>query len=93
MQVYVLVNKMNRRFIATAEDPEEETRAHNKGAYKWTAQFRPWKLEWASKPMSRREADKLERKLVPFKTNAGALQNLLDEHDSWHGDEEGSWEE
>jgi len=88
-RVYVLVNKMNRRFIATAEDPEQELRGHNRGVFKWTAQFRPWQLEWFSNAMSRREADKLERKLVPFKTNAGALQSLLDEHDSWNADDSG----
>lgn len=70
---------MNRRFIATSECPEEELVEHNRGSFKWTAQFKPWKIEWMSEPMSRRDAERLERKLVPFKTNPGALHNLLDE--------------
>jgi len=80
-EVYVLVNRMNRRFIGVAESAEEDAKAHNSGKFKWTAQFKPWKLEWSSSPMSRRDADRLERKLVPFKTNSQALQNLLDEQD------------
>ena len=79
-QVYVLVNRMNRRFIAVAENPEEELKQHNKGNFKWTAQFKPWKLEWMSGPMGKRDADRLERKLVPHKTNPNALLNLLDEY-------------
>lgn len=79
-QVYVLVNRMNRRFIAIAESPEDEVKLHNKGHFKWTSQFKPWKIEWTSAPMARRDAERLERKLVPHKTNPGALMNLLDEH-------------
>jgi len=82
-QVYVMVNKMNRRFIATAESPEDELVQHNKGEFKWTAQFRPWSIEWTGQPMSRRDADRLEKKLVPFKTNPGALHNLMDENSDW----------
>ena len=78
-QVYVLVNRGNRRFIATAECAEDEVKQHNRGAYKWTAQFKPWKLEWASDPMPRRDAERLEKKLVPFKTNADALHAIIEE--------------
>ena len=78
-EVYVLVNRQNRRFIGAAEDAQEELETHNKGEFKWTAQFKPWTLEWVSEPMSRRDADRLEGKLKPFKTNSSALHNLLDE--------------
>lgn len=78
-EVYVIVNRQNRRFIGTAESTTEELETHNKGGFKWTAQFKPWKLEWVSEPMSRRDADRLEGKLKPFKTNSNALHNLLDE--------------
>jgi len=82
-RVYVLQNKMNRRFIATAADPEDEARRHNKGEFKWTSQFRPWKLEWMGPPMDKHDAERLEKKMVPFKTNANALQHLMEEY-SWH---------
>ena len=78
--VYVLVNRMNRRFIALGENPKEELVQHNKGEFKWTTQFKPWKLEWISGSMPRRDAERLERKLLPHKTNPNALMNLLDEH-------------
>lgn len=79
-QVYVLVNRGNRRFIAIAQSPKEELEMHNRGEFKWTAQFKPWKIEWQSAPMSRRDADRLECKLVPHKTNPNALHYMCAEY-------------
>ena len=80
--VYILVNRMNRRFIGTTENTDAELAAHNKGAYKGTKQFKPWKLEWFSLPLSVNDAIRLEAKLRKHKTNATMLEHITDEQDN-----------
>jgi len=80
--VYILVNRMNRRFIGTTEDAEAEIKAHNKGFYKGTKQFKPWTLEWFSLPLSVNDAIRLESKLRKHKTNASMLEHITLEHDN-----------
>ncbi|NWK56502.1 GIY-YIG nuclease family protein [Verrucomicrobiaceae bacterium N1E253] len=79
--VYILVNRMNRRFIGTTEDVEAEVRSHNKGEFKGTKAFKPWRLEWESNPISVNEAARLETKLRHHKTNAPMLQQIMNEHE------------
>ena len=80
--VYILVNRMNRRFIGTTEDAEAEVKAHNKGTYKGTKQFKPWTLEWYSLPMSVNDAIRLESKLRKHKTNTSMLEHITLEHEN-----------
>ncbi len=80
--VYILVNRMNRRFIGTTEDVEKELSDHNRGKFKGTKPFKPWKLEWYSLPMSVNDAIRLEAKLRKHKTNVRMLEHLTDEHDN-----------
>lgn len=80
--VYILVNRMNRRFIGTTEDIDSELKAHNKGQYKGTKAFKPWKLEWYSLPLSVNEAARLEGKLRHHKTNVSMLEQITCEHDN-----------
>ena len=80
--VYILVNRMNRRFIGTTADAEAEVKAHNKGFYKGTKQFKPWTLEWYSLPLSVNDAIRLESKLRKHKTNATMLEHITLEHDN-----------
>jgi len=78
--VYILVNRMNRRFIGTTEDADAELTSHNKGEFRGTKQFKPWKMEWCSLPMSVNDALRLEEKLRKHKTNANMLEHITDEH-------------
>jgi len=80
--VYILVNRMNRRFIGTTLDAEAEVKAHNKGFYKGTKQFKPWKLEWFSLPLSVNDAARLEGKLRHHKTNVSMLEQITFDHDN-----------
>ncbi len=80
--VYILVNRMNRRFIGTTEDLDAEITAHNKGVFRGTKPFKPWKVEWYSLPMSVNDAIRLEAKLRKHKTNASMLEHITFEHDN-----------
>lgn len=79
-QVYILVNRMNRRFIGKTEDAEAELRAHNKGQFKGTKAFKPWKMEWYSEPLSRNDALRLEESLRHHKTNVAMLESITHKH-------------
>jgi len=78
--VYILVSKINRRFIGLATDVEKEVNAHNSGQVKPTKLFRPWSLEWESLPMSQNEAVKLERQMRPHRMNPTMLQQFMIKH-------------
>jgi len=80
-QVYILKNRMNRRFIGMAEDAEAEAQAHNKGQFRGTKAFKPWKMEWFSEPLSRNDALRLEESLRHHKTNTAMLESITHKHD------------
>ncbi|MBT8037982.1 MAG: GIY-YIG nuclease family protein [Verrucomicrobiae bacterium] len=79
--VYILKNRMNRRFIGITDDAEAELRAHNKGQFKGTKAFKPWQLEWFSEPLSRNDSLRLEENLRHHKTNAAMLESITHKHD------------
>ena len=62
-QVYILKNRMNRRFIGKAEDAQVEYTARNQGEFKGTKAFKPWQMEWCSDQLSRNDALRLEEEL------------------------------
>lgn len=80
-QVYIIKNRMNRRFIGQSEDAEAELRAHNQGRYKGTKPFKPWQMEWYSEPLSRNDALRLEEQLRHHKTNTAMLESITHKHD------------
>ncbi len=80
-QVYILKNRMNRRFIGKTEDAEAELQAHNKGQFKGTTAFKPWQMEWYSEPLSRNVALRLEENLRHHKTNTGMLESITHKHE------------
>ena len=80
-QVYILKNKMNRRFVGKCEDAEAELAAHNKGLFKGTKAFKPWEMEWYSEPLSRNDSLRLEEKLRKHKTNTQMLESITQKHD------------
>ena len=61
--VYILKNRMNRRFIGITEDAKSELRRHNKGEFKGTKPFKPWQMEWCSGSLSRNDSLRLETQL------------------------------
>lgn len=79
--VYILKNRMNRRFIGTTEDAEEELALHNKGHFKGTKQFKPWQLEWVSEPLSRNDSIRLEQGLRHHKTNTNMIYTVIRDHE------------
>ena len=79
--VYILKNRMNRRFIGTTHDAEEELTAHNKGQFKGTKAFKPWQMEWCSEPLSRNNALRLEEELRHHKTNTPMLESITHKHE------------
>lgn len=81
LQVYILKNRMNRRFIACSEDPEAELKAHNQGKFRGTKAFKPWRMEWYSEPLTRNNALRLEEELRHHKTNAAMLESITRKHD------------
>ncbi|BDS08145.1 hypothetical protein NT6N_31850 [Oceaniferula spumae] len=80
-QVYILKNRMNRRFVGMTEDAESELQAHNKGQFKGTKPFKPWVMEWYSESMSRNDALRLEESLRKHKTNVSMLESITHKHD------------
>ena len=80
-QVYILKNRMNRRFIGMADDAEAELKAHNQGKYRGTKAFKPWQMEWYSNPLSRNDALRLEESLRHHKTNTPMLESITNKHD------------
>lgn len=79
--VYILKNRMNRRFIGTTDDAEAELAAHNQGKYKGTKPFKPWKLEWCSAPLSRNDSIRLEGALRHHKTNTDMIYTVIRDHE------------
>ena len=80
-QVYILKNRMNRRFVGMTEDAQSELKAHNQGKFKGTKAFKPWQLEWYSEPLSRNDALRLEENLRHHKTNLPMLESITHKHD------------
>ncbi|MCP5537894.1 MAG: hypothetical protein H7A51_16885 [Akkermansiaceae bacterium] len=80
-QVYILKNRMNRRFIGMSEDAVAEHKAHNKGQFKGTKAFKPWQMEWYSNPLSRNDALRLQESLRHHKTNAAMLESITHKHE------------
>ena len=80
-QVYILKNRMNRRFIGKAEDAQVEYTAHNKGEFKGTKAFKPWQMEWCSDQLSRNDALRLEEELRHHKTNTPMLESITHKHE------------
>lgn len=80
-QVYILKNRMNRRFIGKCEDAEAELKAHNQGQFKGTKAFKPWQMEWCSGSLSRNDALRLEESLRKHKTNATMLESITHKHE------------
>ncbi len=78
--VYILLSKMNRRFIGLATDVDKELETHNAGRVGPTKPFRPWQLEWSSLPMSQNEAIRLERQMRPHRMNFAMLQQLMEKN-------------
>jgi predicted GIY-YIG superfamily endonuclease len=79
--VYILKNRMNRRFIGITDDAEAELRAHNKGQFKGTKAFKPWQLEWYSGSLTRNDSLRLEESLRHHKTNTPMLESITTKHD------------
>lgn len=79
--VYILKNRMNRRFIGTTENAEDELQLHNKGHFKGTKAFRPWQMEWLSEPITKNDAIRLERDLRHHKTNTDMIYTVIRDHE------------
>jgi predicted GIY-YIG superfamily endonuclease len=79
--VYILKNRMNRRFIGITDDAEAELRAHNQGKFKGTKAFKPWQLEWYSGSLTRNDSLRLEESLRHHKTNTAMLESITSKHD------------
>jgi len=84
-QVYILKNRMNRRFVGMADSAETELKSHNQGKYRGTKAFKPWQMEWYSEQMSRNDALRLEENLRHHKTNVAMLQSITHKHDMGMG--------
>lgn len=80
-QVYILKNRMNRRFIAKTDDAQAELISHNKGQFKGTKAFKPWQMEWCSGHLSRNDALRLEEELRHHKTNSAMLESITHKHE------------
>ena len=79
--VYILKNRMNRRFIGTCEDAEKELTLHNKGHFKGTKAFKPWQLEWVSEALTRNDSIRLEEALRHHKTNTNMIYTVIRDHE------------
>ena len=79
--VYILKNRMNRRFIGITENSETELRRHNKGEFRGTKQFKPWQMEWCSGPLSRNDSLRLEEQLRKHKTSQSMLESITQKHE------------
>jgi len=80
-QVYILKNRMNRRFVGKTEDAEAELQTHNKGLFKGTKAFKPWQMEWCSGPLSKNDSLRLEENLRKHKTNSTMLESITHKHE------------
>ena len=80
-RVYILRNAVGRHYIGLSEDVPTRLAQHNAGLSKWTTKYRPWTLDWASRPMSLGEARRLENALKRQKGGAG-LVTLMCEYGS-----------
>ena len=54
---------------------------HNAGKQKWTARFKPWKLEWQSDLLGYNKAIKLEKKIKGMKAGPGVLAIMAEQGD------------
>ena len=72
---------MNRRFIGTTEQPEDELNLHNSGKFKGTKAFKPWQMEWISAELTRNEAARLERDIRHHKTNTDMIYTVIRDHE------------
>ncbi|MGJ8676690.1 MAG: GIY-YIG nuclease family protein [Akkermansiaceae bacterium] len=79
--VYLLKNRMNRRFTGITNDAEAELKAHNSGQFKGTKQFKPWQLEWYSEPLSRNDSLRLEEQLRLHKKSTSMLEQITKKQD------------
>ena len=79
--VYILKNRMNRRFTGITDDAEAELRAHNKGEFKGTKQFRPWQLEWYSASLTRNDSLRLEEQVRLHKKSTSMLEQITQKQD------------
>ena len=79
--VYILKNRMNRRFTGITEDFETELHKHNQGVFRGTKPFRPWQMEWCSGPLSRNDSLRLEEQLRKHKTNLSMLETITLNHE------------
>lgn len=73
-RVYVIVNALARRYIGVSENPFIRLEQHNAGVSRWTRGKGPWKIVWASEPMSLSEARKLENRLKKQEGGAGLFK-------------------
>ena len=79
--VYILKNRMNRRFIGITENPDAELSLHNKGQFKGTKPFKPWQMEWISEPLTRNDSIRLEGALRHHKTNTDMIYTVIRDHE------------
>ena len=80
-QVYILQNAIGKRYIGISENPGKRLLQHNSGQSKWTANFRPWHLEWLSRPLNLSAARKLENLLKRQKGGNG-LNTIMNDFGS-----------
>ena len=71
--VYILKNRMNRRFIGITENPDNELSLHNSG--------KPWQMEWISSPQTRNDSIRLEGALRHHKTNTDMIYTVIRDHE------------
>jgi putative endonuclease len=63
-QVYIIQSQKHGRFyIGMSSDPEKRLHFHNLGLNASTRNGTPWQAIWRSEPMSKQEAQALERKI------------------------------
>lgn len=79
--VYILKNRMNRRFIGITENPDNELSLHNSGKFKGTKQFKPWQMEWISSTQTRNDSIRLEGALRHHKTNTDMIYTVIHDHE------------
>lgn len=79
--VYLLKNRMNRRFTGITDDPEIELQKHNKGEFRGTKQFKPWQMEWYSESLTRNDSLRLEEQLRLHKKSTSMLEQITKKQD------------
>ena len=79
--VYILKNRMNRRFIGVTEQPDDELALHNSGKFKGTKPFKPWQMEWLSEALTRNDSIRLEQALRHHKTNTDMIYTVIRDHE------------